>query len=404
MLADAGIQRTLHNINNGQLFQSASTSLTPNNGEITTEVTAWGPYLLVRSTGGYANQSVTNTALIGSVPPDYFKAAITVTDENYPLMIAGDSRIYGDVNTGPQGLIPGRIKGEGVTSEEFHTGIVNIHQSLSVPHLNRDVLNQYQNEMNSRRTRIECTEHGSKVMGPESNVIFNNCNSIYIENNLIIDGSTLRQPTDIKSIFVNGTVEICGKSQISGLIEIMAEGSILVTDSAYLDEVILWAGDSVVIGSNTTFSGIAICSTEISVKDEATLLYPSMLLLSNMEVPSDAETSISLTSKGLLESTCYVSRDSSQDHSSQCLIYLDTASRYSGYLVSEDKTDLRGILLGSVVTDQFHYYLPPTTYVNWIKDARISIQGLDHTPALPMLETIHGNQFYRIIREDSDIL
>ncbi len=398
-LAESGIQRALADITADNLFPENPGIKTPNGGSISYSTTVWGPYLLVFSKGTKANQTVVTTALIGSRPHEFFDAAVTVADENYPFAVAGNSRIYGDVNTGPLGMEAGRIRGEGVATPEFHVGRACEHQSLSVPALDSVVLSHYYDSMAARRSSVDHTDHGSLIVRQGSEDPFENGPTLYVENNLVIDGANLSSYGEIKSIFVGGSVEIRGASHLSGLIEIVADGHVLLTDSACLDEVILRAEDSIVFRGACQFSGQAICSREISVRDSSRLVYPSLLLLDSSEEIAADRSMIHLASRVTMESMCFIA-PSDASSSGARLLHLDTATTFTGYLVSHDKTQLQGSLRGSVVTEQFYLHLPPTTYVNWVKDCLIYREGLDYAPALPILQ--EDSESYSILRLDGD--
>ncbi len=398
-LAEAGINRGLDRLNNEGHFSDTLIVETPNGGRYQTSVRAWGPYWLITSDGDYANQTVQATAIIGSAPPDQFEAAITACNENYPLVAAGHTRIYGDVNTGPLGLNQGRIKGEGRRKQEFHWGEVRILENLEIPSLDTTVLNRYRAHVQSGRLNPTTIISGSLEISLDSREPIRE-GTIQIENNLAIRDYASEAAGVIHSLFVGGYVEIGGTCRISGLVEIVAEGPIHLTDSSVLDNVLLVSSDSIVISGDATFSGIAISTKSIEVKENARLAYPSLLLLDFAENESDEKPELRLTSRGDLESLCFVVFNREDRSRPRSLLYLDSTSSFTGFLVSQADADLRGSVRGSVVTEQFHYSLPPTTYINWIRDLFIHRQGLGFSPILPVLEKSRVTDQYAIMRLD----
>lgn len=398
-LAESGIQRYLGDLHNGTLFSGMSTRESPNGGTISTDVKSWGPYLLVTSIGSMANQSVVVTALIGSSPSEFFNAAATICDENYPFVVAGNTQIHGDVNTGPQGLQTGRIRGEGVTTTDFHVGNVNIFNSLAVPLLDSTVMHRYQEEQANRQANVDRVEHGSLIISEQGSGSFESGKSLQIENNLIITSEAVISTSTISSVFVGGSAEIGGQSRLIGPVEIVADRSIVIKNSAAIDMALLYAEDSVVLAGNCRFSGTIICRGKIVVRDSAALVYPSLLLL-EVDESSESGDGIFLSSSYPLESTCYASLLDTTVSPQKCMIFVDTSCTFTGYLVSQGRVDLRGRLIGSVVTEQFHYHLPPTTYVNWVKDCYINRNMLRFNPALPVLDRKSAPAGYRIVRQD----
>jgi hypothetical protein len=352
----------------------------------------------VLSQGHYANQTVTSSALIGSKSGRYFNAAVTVCDESLPFVVAGNTRITGDVYTGPQAISQGRVKGEGIIDEDFLKGTNYILEEIKVPSIDTTVLNQYLNDIDNRQAQPDLTLSGSQVLTKNESKLLNNNSSIYIENNLIFEDFYYKVPDSIKSIKVNGYVEINKSSKLGGLLEISAD-NIYIRDSAVIDNVILLAQDSILFSDNSFFTGIAISYGNIIVKDKASLGYPSLLLICDNENNFKEDCGITISSKGQLESNCWINFTYSETNPQDYLFYLDTLSIFKGTISCAGKADIRGTVYGSIVTERFHYYLPPTTYINWVKDFYINREYLDYTPVLPIFDNTDSSR-YGILRED----
>ncbi len=399
-LSEAGLTRWLQRLSQNQLAFESILFNSPNGGKVNASLSAWGPYALVTSNGIFANQTVTSQSIIGSKPNKLFDAAITVGDESLPLVASGNTRIFGDVNTGELGMTTGRMRGESIVNEDFHSGHVIIHQTITVPTLDTLVLNQYLSSVNSRRQQCDQSFPGSMILTANDSGFFNEHECFTIENNLRIQGAVFENFDKVHSVFVNGFVELAGNCRLSGLIEIVSTGPMYVLDSAVVDNLILITPDSVVISGNSTFSATAISSQKIVVKEKARLLYPSILLIRDREDLSDMETGIFLQSRSKMESVCFSERNPSTEDRTNPVIYLDSASSFTGIIIAQSKADLRGTLNGSVFTERFHYFASPTTYVNWIKDLKIDRTKLDYHPVLPLLDNATDSNDYSILRSD----
>jgi cytoskeletal protein CcmA (bactofilin family) len=403
-LSDAGVTHTLAMLEDSGFNPETQQWLAPNGGEIKTDLDAWGPYILVRSFGKYGNQTVQTNTLVGSSRLSFQSAAVTVCDESNPLVVAGRTRIIGDVHTGTQGIMEGRFRGEGVTHKNYHIGMNYQHRLLEPPELDTTVLNQYKRGQRKRRRQVDNRLAGSVLIGPDDSDFLDSHTIVRVENNLLLHDAVLHGKTGITSIFVDGSVEINGHSRLSGFIEIVAEKSITVGDSAIIDNIILWARDSIVISDAARFSALAICEGKIIVKNHASLVYPSLLLADTPEGPTEPGGGIYLRSRGRLESVCYLREKPFQSWSSERMLYLDTVSYFQGMLISEGQIDLRGRVDGSTITERFHFDHPPTTYINWLKDAYINRTRLNFMPVLPVLTTdADSTAGYFIMRQDKVI-
>ena len=398
-LSDAGIAHIVALLEQDGFHPGRQSWLAPNGGEITTDLSAWGPYILVRSTGETGNQRVTANALVGSSRLGFQQAAVTVGDESNPLVIAGHTRIVGDINVGPEGMMEGQFRGEGVTHPDYHIGQLRQYQALEIPKLDTTVFNLYKRELRVRSRQPSARLSGTVVLGPGDEGFLERDSSLRIENNLVLRDVTLHLSDNIKTITVDGSVEITGRTHLSGLIEIVAENAIFVRDSAVVDNVILTATDSVIVTGAARSSAILISEGSVVITDRASLVYPSLLLADISEGPN-RQGGLFLRSRVPMESTVWLTEKPFQMPSPDRLLYVDTVSLVRGNLVSQGYTDLRGRLEGSCLTERFHFDYPPTTYVNWLKDAYLDRTRLDYTPVLPALADLDSTAGYYVMRQE----
>jgi len=396
-LSDAGVSRTVALLQEERFRPGTQEWTAPNGGRITVETSAWGPYVQVRSLGKYRGQEVATVALIGTSHLNWQSAAITMTDESNPLVIAGHTRIIGDVNTGSQGMMEGQFRGEGVTYPDYHKGVNRKYAALDVPALDTAVFDHYKRELRQRRGRIEHRLSGSVVLDSADIATLNSYTTVRIENNLRFQNVNWQRWDRTVSFFVDGSVEITGQTRLSGLIEIVAGGTITVSDSASVDNVILSAEDSVVVRDAAKSSAILISEGSIIVRDRASLTYPSLLLCDVPEGPTQPG-GIYLRSRGILESVCYLREKSFHGFLTDRFLYVDTVSQARGTLISQSYTDLRGRLDGCSMTERYYFAYPPTTYLNWLKDATIDRTRLDFTPVLPALDVDTASWY--VLRQD----
>ncbi len=398
-LADAGVAHSVADLEESGFEPGDNTLTAPNGGRIDIDVSAWGPYVRVCSSGKYGNQLVKTEALAGTSRLPFQKAAVTVGDENNPLVIAGHTRVIGDVNTGSQGIMEGQFRGEGVTYTDYHIGNLYKHESIEVPSVDTTVYVYYRRELAQRRRSDPRRLPGSVVLTASDNHFLDSMSNIRIENDLLLRDVSLKLFDKIKTVSVDGTVEITGHTHLSGLIEIIAEEAIFIRDSAVIDNVILIAGDSIVVSGAASSSAVLISEGKIVIRDRTTLVYPSLLLADVSDGP-DQPGGVFLLSRAPLETTACVRVKPFQTPSTDRLLYVDTLTTVKGSLLSQGYVDLRGRLEGCCITERFHFDYPPTTYVNWLKDAYIDRSKLDYTPVLPALTAIDSVAGYYVMRQE----
>jgi hypothetical protein len=338
---------------------------------------------------------------VGSSVPVLFDAAISTCNTDYPLVVTGNTRIIGDVNTGPSGMTEGRMAGVTVAEENYHVGVVRTSEILRMPVMDTSVLKRYRTDMFNRRDRADHTYPGSRTLTADDTGLIVPGGGVYIEKNLLIKGLSVASRDRVSSVFVGGCLEIAGNSRLGGLIELVADGPIILKDSVVVDGALLYSADSILITGGSVFSGVAVSKRKIVVEGSAAVLYPSALYLDARHERCDGGCGIFLNSRGLLETSCIAASEGGNAEQDDYRLRVDTAVRFSGFLLSNASADVRGAISGSIVTDRFHFHAPPSTYVNWVRDLYVNRSALGFTPALPVLTESSGGNRFRTLRRNT---
>lgn len=396
LLSEAGIQRFLVTVMSDSLLRKLDPVIAPNGGSFEVQSYPWGANLLVSSIGRQANQKVTTFAILGTSPSSLFDAAITVCDERYPLMVAGHSSIRGDVRTGPQGMASGRIQGEDITSENFHTGTVRQHQQLEPPHVDTVLLQSFYTDMARARQQVDRFMHGSQIWKSGERLPFQVGGVVQIDGDLEIDGLAIDHLDAVTTLIVQGGVTIKGSTRILGPLRICSDGPILICDTAFVDAFLFTPG-SILLKGQATLAGTALSNRRISITEKSNLQFPALLQVHLNDSTETDTCGIWIGGKGTLEGTCFLSSNGFLQ-TLNVKIYLDTGSVFTGAIMSDGYSELRGRLNGAIITEDFLYEQPLSTYINWLKDCRIDRRQLDYPPALPVLDRSYGSRL-RLIRQ-----
>lgn len=381
-LAESALNRSQANERGINFHTQVDSLMAPNGGTYGYETFPWGPQILVKATGTVANQTVEIWAVAGSTPSPLYKAAIIVADTRFPIVAAGDTRIIGDIYSGALGLQAGQIRGEAPVREDFHRGQVHFQQSISLPNGGSECLGRYVESTRRRKEIAGVLLAGTALIRKEDQNIIEQDSIFHVENNLRLEDVELFAKSRI-SIFVGGRAEIAGNTRIFGPVEIVADGPVYVSNEAVLDGGLIYSADSVVLEDNSTLLGTVVSRTAIHVRDSAKAFYPALLFAEGDHTTNADSVLIEIRSRTLFEATLATAVAERLTDTLGCVVYVDTNATVRGFLISQDKVDLRGTLLGTVYTNQLRFRLPPTTYINWLKDARIYRDRLDFYPALP---------------------
>ena len=175
----------------------------------------------------------------------------------------------------------------------------------------------------------------------------------------------------------------------------------MIGDSAVIDGALLYCADSITISDKAMVSAIVISEKKIVVKDKAGLVYPTLVFIDNRR-NSDCSRAAGafFSSSACLEMSAVMIAPTDREDP-DCLLYIDSVARCTGFVLSQPAVDARGTVLGSIVTNRFTYDEAPSTYVNWVHNFHVDRTMLDHTPPLPLLMGPDTVNTYRIYKQET---
>ncbi|MEE9441408.1 MAG: hypothetical protein V3V99_01920 [candidate division Zixibacteria bacterium] len=389
-LAESGINRAIHLLENNttkieELHKDSLHVIVEDIGSFTVTCRPYGGYQLFSSMGKSGSQQSKLTAIIGIGNSHYTQYAITLTDENYPLTATGHTKITGDILTGNVHLTTGQIDGRGIYDKQFHVGRHLIDPVASKLKLSTRYLLDYKEyvfqELKDDAHRVTTSlllNAGDEDFLKENPVV-------YIEGNLEINGLKFSAKDETVTIMVNGMAEIRGNSRLEGFIEILAGKCILINDSSVISGGVCYGEDSLVLSDDVWFSGQAITETNLIVRDKTYINYPSLLLSLGDIERNQIDHAVTLSTRYPISALCILISEDTLINYPHENIYVDTGSSVRGILCSSDYIDLRGKVIGSVMTRNFWYAQPPTTFINWLRDININHAELDYNPVMPFV-------------------
>ncbi|MCK5126282.1 MAG: hypothetical protein KAR42_08490 [candidate division Zixibacteria bacterium] len=398
-LAESGINRFVHLLNTydrdlKSTMKDSVHSEIEGVGKYFVSARPYGGYLLLRSEGISGSQKKVRYALLGALQRSLTDNALTVLDSRFPIVATGRTRINGDIYSAHIQLTTGQIDGKGIIDKIFHSGRRVIVDSISSPYKQFTVINDY---IHYVYQNLEPNAHkvSTSMQITTDDSYFDDKTVLSIHGNLELNDFSIRRNVDPLTIIVSGFVEIKGKSNIQGLVEIISEKFIRISDSSVYSGGILFAEDSILIKDNSYFSAQAITQHVLNITDLCEIAYPSLLLADNNSLSDRGDYSIRIsTSIPVNANILYISSDTLRQRDNEVL-KIDSNATVIGVVYSSDYIDLHGNVDGSVIANNFKFEIPPTTYINWLKDVRINRYALDYTPILPI--TYHDSANYRVI-------
>ncbi len=387
-LAESGINCLLTSLNTQQidLEQVVNDSLfkdIPGIGEFCVTLRPYGGYLLVRSLGSSGSQSKSMYALLGNLHKEITDNALTILGRRFPIVATTNTQIAGDIYSPSVQLTTGQIEGRSIVNENFHTGKRIIVDSIASPFNHITIIDDYSRYVFQHLRPMAGTVSNSLYLSNDSSY-FSDLDILEVQGNLELIDTDIKRTGSSLTILVNGWVEIKGKSNIQGLVEIVSEKSIRLSGSAHFAGGVLYAEDSISIQDNTYFSAQAISRHQLKVADLSVTAYPSLLLTYNDVLSDRGDYGIRVSSDmPVTANIVYISTDTLKQRNNESIV-IDSNVVITGVVFSSDYLNLQSTVVGSVAANSLRFEIPPTTYVNWLNDVNIDRRKLDYRPVMPL--------------------
>ncbi len=356
-------------------------------------IAPWGCYWRAVCTGKSHQFTHTIDALIGRHPPADFNLALKLFGPPYPLVLAGESQIRGDVATGTAGVMAGRFRGRDRTDSVLVNGQVVTTAQPRAPTLDWSVWNAFQDRIGQlrgsipiRTDRTLIVDDTTRLTPGDSVIIVNASVTVRRQHDLVTQTSAV-------ILIASGPVLIAGITCIDARCAIISDRSIEVADSARVSGVVLHA-PRIVIRDAARFSGQALADTLLEVKDRAVTVFPSLLWVTGSR-KSGAAPVLRLTSREPCAGIAGISPGAGEirnrSHQPPGELLVDAQSRWTGYLEVCGKAVIGGEVAGSVQAELLGVEDPPTIYLNWLLDAVIDRKAWDGWAALPAFAADAGS-------------
>lgn len=369
-VAEAGVYEAVARLQHDPLWRSADTLLAlPFGRSAIVNVEAFGGYILVRSKAQQGHSQATVRALIGEEPPARADNAIVLWDTESSLNVAGKARVKGDIIVGERGVTESAFKSEPFTGEV--EGTVYPIPELEAPFFAASVLEETLLQASAYLTHPPVTgarerpyarriladvlpstnpvhfTTGNRVLTPGDSVLLREPVTVISTGNLSLSGPLAFEPT---SLFVAGDTLFveAGVSGIEGVF--VGEKAVVIRDTAPL-------------------SGHFFSRRRLDVHGHTYLDYPSVLY-----VAGDAANEgggIRIRDQAIVNGTVVHPPLAESPHQHAGRIRIDEDATVRGLVFNGHETEVHGRILGSVLTHQFYFFVSPTNYINWLRDATI---------------------------------
>ena len=401
--AESGIVRLLHQYGDSLADETQVADFSEDDGSQShVNIGRWGALEIVRSMGSYQNMTIERTALAAQIPPPELDKALVFANSSHQLVFTGASRIVGDIVVGQPGTSIGELKNYPSPIVVPVKGSIDRRKIPELPAFNPNpIKKEIEHYLDLLAERGKRGSESNRVMDSSANGSNNynigrvqdSTDYIYFSQNTILKDTISRRGKPLH-ILVNGTATLSKSIRLSGLVVVIASHMITVEQGAEIDETILFSQDSVELESGAQVT-CQIIAPSIRFDANSVAGYPSILYSCCCGLSDTTRQRITIGPHAKVEGTVALFSPRSIPQTSDNLILISLGATVTGAVYSTGGVTLDGSVIGIVMTRDFYFYDPPTTYLGWLRSADIERNLL--SPEFLLLPEFGNQRIYAIL-------
>lgn len=351
-------------------------------------VKEWGVYLAITSRITYKGISDSLQVIAAEIPSSVYSQAVVVGDSEFPLVVTGRNKIIGDIEVSKEGVKTGKISGKGFEGKTPVQGKIRGRENPQMPFFDTSIFKKvFIRYKNILQYRENCSYFFNDLHITDEIITECESRNIYIDGHIFITDSLLSNPLrGPLRIISTGSIFITDSISIREHVEFISAENIYIKNKVSIEQGIIFAEKKVEISGQSRINAQIFSREEIYIKNQAVVKYPSVLYSSGTVEDNTLIGKIIIGDNSKVIGTIILSpleRDMSV-HKDETIIYITEGAAVAGVVYSHHFVELRGCVYGTVVTSSFYLYLPPTSYLNWLKDSVIDRSQLPDNFLMPL--------------------
>ncbi|MBO7635018.1 MAG: hypothetical protein J6S89_00390 [Paludibacteraceae bacterium] len=309
----------------------------------------WGAFDLLQANAYCKNLSKKHSIMVGSYQYDSTSIALMIPDQGKSIALVGNVNISGTCQVPESGFSQPSIEGKNYTGKEIKS--IKKKSDTKLPRLTSQLetlklsyaINQFVNESNNL---IQYDQWEKDSL----------CNS-FLSDTLSV-------------LYSKNKIHIGGKT-IKGKVIVISESKIVLQSSANISDIICFAPYIMV---EDKFSGNLqmYASDSIVISPNCQLKYPSIIGINCKEEPSH----ITIGKGSQLYGVVFLSSTKAENQASHSILSIQEGACVKGQVYSNEYTEIKGNVWGSVYTNKFILRTQVSIYENTIMDADIDLHKL----------------------------
>ncbi len=341
----------------------------------------FGGFWDIRSQVVVSNQSKTVRMLIGDESVGLTSAAIALGDSTSSLTVTGTTNLNGTVYSTNQTIRQEDFKGVPFRGTLNAPGS-SLKEEGGMPEFDNGLFRIQEEYFESLFDNASLSRFSSSFTGINPNSITRD--TLYFEGDISWESNQEVSLERELLIVVKGNLTINGPYSFAPYTKFIVEDTLLVGGATEGTHLLFYAGESLQIGGGTRAAAQVLSKGEITVRDNAYLLYPSLMYSSKEFSNAGKGEVIDLRDQSVVDGMVVYPFQPNSFNRERLKIRIGPQSIVRGGVYTRGQTELLGTVYGSVLTDQFYFYESPTSYINWLKDVTIDVTERPDDFVLPV--------------------
>ncbi|HEY3390347.1 MAG TPA: hypothetical protein VGK38_12285 [Prolixibacteraceae bacterium] len=312
---------------------------------VTIDAEKWGLLRIIKSSARWRSLVISRTALYSELNNE--RTALYLSDNNKFLSLVGKCVITGDCHLPSLGIRAGEMDGGTFIGKKMIDG--KIYQSENaLPNLSPELLQPWSGYWDKTfRTADSIVGIADLTRNPLSSVSFSS-------DTKVIDCG--------RNVFLQNV-------NLSGNIIVVASDTITITQSAHLQDVLVFA-NTIIVGNMVKGAFQLFARNKISIGDSCIMRYPSFVVCyAKQNIAKVTIGKNSIVSGGIII-------NSVSDNPGSNRLEMSDGNKLSGTVYVNGEVGFAGRIDGTLYSNKFFIDTPRAYYENFLKDAIIDSQSI----------------------------
>lgn len=323
------------------------------------------------------------TYLLAEKVHDPFDNAVVISRPGLNAVVAGSTKIIGDILGTTNKVTKGKIFGVNPVNENYLEGNINASENIFPKLFNDSILTNL--IFNAGLNAVPIGKVYDENVTIDKYFLAQNdtASQIYVNGDLTLSG-TLNESKKTKQIFVSGKTTVEAKTIANADLEIYCDSTLTINTDVVIENLLVSAKGRIGISEGVICKNVQFISQRGIECKNAVMNFPSILCLYINPDDTSKQRSTITINESKINGSIMLLTDDIASNKNKSRILIDDKSKIQGLIYSENNVEMSSSLFGTLYTYNIMFYKKPTQYINWLVNLNINRKKLDELFLLPV--------------------